>query len=127
MGNVRKANGELTIDQAIGAKIRARRLELKLSQSELGSKLGITFQQIQKYERGSNRVAVSRLISLARALSTDTDYFLAGLDSGKVIASEFTRYMASREGAKICAAMLKLKRPQQQAVIELAQNLALIQ
>lgn len=56
------------IDREIGALIRARRLELGIAQQKLAAELGITFQQVQKYEKGVNRVAVSTLIRIARAL-----------------------------------------------------------
>ena len=57
------------IDRKIGARIRARRLEIGMSQETLASKLGITFQQVQKYEKGVNRVAAPTLLDLAEALS----------------------------------------------------------
>lgn len=55
-------------DKAIGARLRAFRVARKLSQSNLGKALGVTFQQIQKYEKGSNRIAGSRLIQLCEYL-----------------------------------------------------------
>jgi transcriptional regulator with XRE-family HTH domain len=56
------------VDAIIGARIRARRLELDLSQETLAAAIGVTFQQIQKYERGINRVAASTLLDIADAL-----------------------------------------------------------
>lgn len=56
------------VDVAVGARIKKRRKALGLSQTELGRKLGITFQQIQKYEKGTNRIGASRLALLAAAL-----------------------------------------------------------
>jgi transcriptional regulator with XRE-family HTH domain len=56
------------IDHEVGARVRARRRELRLSQSKLGDQLGITFQQIQKYERGTNRISASSLILISEAL-----------------------------------------------------------
>jgi transcriptional regulator with XRE-family HTH domain len=56
------------IDVAVGARIRARRLELGMSQTKLANALGLTFQQVQKYERGDNRVSASTLVRSARAL-----------------------------------------------------------
>lgn len=55
-------------DAAIGARVRARRIEQGMSQEKLGEALGITFQQIQKYEKGTNRIGGSRMIAIARAL-----------------------------------------------------------
>jgi transcriptional regulator with XRE-family HTH domain len=69
--NLQKVN----IDLEIGKKIKELRLIRGMSQSDLGRKVGITFQQIQKYEKGTNRVLVSRLCDLAEALSVDIVYF----------------------------------------------------
>jgi len=63
------------VDVLIGAKIRERRLELGLSQEKLGGLLGITFQQVQKYERGANRVGASRMVDVAHALGVPPSYF----------------------------------------------------
>lgn len=56
------------LDVAVGARIRLRRQELGMSQQELGRQLGVTFQQVQKYERGANRISASTLVRTARAL-----------------------------------------------------------
>jgi transcriptional regulator with XRE-family HTH domain len=58
------------VDCAIGARIRARRIYLRLSQTDLAEKIGVSFQQVQKYERGLNRVAGSKLVAIAGALQT---------------------------------------------------------
>jgi transcriptional regulator with XRE-family HTH domain len=60
------------IDVAVGARIRARRLELGMSQTKLAKALGLTFQQVQKYERGDNRVSASTLVRTASALGVAT-------------------------------------------------------
>ena len=60
------------IDIAVGARIRARRLELGMTQTKLANALGLTFQQVQKYESGDNRVAASTLVRSARALGVAT-------------------------------------------------------
>lgn len=67
-------------DQHVGRRLRGRREELNLSQQELADQLGITFQQLQKYERGANRVSAGRLFDLAKALETRITYFFEGLD-----------------------------------------------
>ncbi|MFC3071214.1 helix-turn-helix domain-containing protein [Phenylobacterium soli] len=58
------------LELSIGARLRARRRQLGLSQTDLAEKLGVSFQQVQKYERGSNRIAASTLVAAAEALST---------------------------------------------------------
>jgi transcriptional regulator with XRE-family HTH domain len=57
------------VDAYIGARMRDRRHELKMSQLDLGKALGVTFQQIQKYERGKNRVSASRLFDICKVLN----------------------------------------------------------
>jgi transcriptional regulator with XRE-family HTH domain len=63
------------IDVHVGGRLRLRRTLLGLSQEDLGIALGLTFQQIQKYERGLNRIGASRLFDMARALEVSVDYF----------------------------------------------------
>jgi transcriptional regulator with XRE-family HTH domain len=68
------------IDVMVGARVRVRRLELDLTQQELGRKLGITFQQIQKYESGHNRISAGRLKEISRVLQVPIAYFFADAD-----------------------------------------------
>ncbi len=73
------------IDVAVGARLRLRRLQLGLSQSALGDMLGLTFQQIQKYERGHNRISTSTLVRAANALECSVA-FLVGETGGDQLA-----------------------------------------
>lgn len=68
------------IDAHVGARLRLRRLTLGLSQEKLGRQLGLTFQQVQKYERGANRIGASRLYAIAQILEAPIAYFFEGLD-----------------------------------------------
>ena len=70
------------IDGVVGARIRLRRKFVGLSQQALGEALGITFQQVQKYERGSNRVSASMLVKIARKLNCPVSYLLAEEELG---------------------------------------------
>jgi transcriptional regulator with XRE-family HTH domain len=63
------------IDVHVGARMRLRRTLLGLSQERLGGMIGLTFQQVQKYERGANRISCSRLFDLSRALDVPVSYF----------------------------------------------------
>lgn len=63
------------IDVHVGSRIRLRRTLLGLSQEQLGDHLGITFQQVQKYERAGNRISASRIFDMARALSVPVSFF----------------------------------------------------
>lgn len=67
------------VDAHIGARLRERRLALGLTQNELGDQVGIAGQQVQKYECGENRVSISRMWSLARALGVSMTFFYDGL------------------------------------------------
>lgn len=67
------------IDQYVGGRIRARRKVLGVSQEKLADQLGLTFQQVQKYERGANRVSASKLYEIARALNASITYFFEEL------------------------------------------------
>ncbi len=68
------------VDKHVGRRMRWRRRELKLSQEALAGRLGLTFQQVQKYERGSNRISAGRLYELAKALETSIPYFYHGVE-----------------------------------------------
>ena len=70
------------VDTRIGARIRMRRMLVGISQTELGEKSGVTFQQIQKYEKGTNRVSVSRLHQIAQTLGVPVEFFYEGLSEG---------------------------------------------
>jgi transcriptional regulator with XRE-family HTH domain len=69
------------VDEHVGIKIRNRRKELRLSQARLGSEVGVSFQQIQKYERGTNRVGASRLAEIAKVLVVPVRYFFPESDN----------------------------------------------
>ncbi|MDZ4775884.1 MAG: helix-turn-helix transcriptional regulator [Alphaproteobacteria bacterium] len=71
-----------SVDKRIGQRVKQRRLEMGMSQERLAELLGVTFQQIQKYEKGVNRVAASRLFELASALGVGLAYFFEGLTAG---------------------------------------------
>ncbi|HET9161693.1 MAG TPA: helix-turn-helix transcriptional regulator [Caulobacteraceae bacterium] len=116
--NRRSAN---PLDVAIGARLRVRRRAAGLSQQKLAERLGVTFQQVQKYERGSNRIAGSTLISIAEALDTPASYFL-GEGAGGAVEDEAMVNIAQRgasdllkqyvhiRSSKVRAALLQLVR-----------------
>ncbi len=74
-------------DIELGKKIRLRRIEQKISQAELGSKLGVSFQQVQKYEKGVNRVGASRLQAIATALDVPVTFFYEGDGANREVES----------------------------------------
>lgn len=68
------------IDRIVGQRLRWRRRKLKLTQEQLGEKLGLTFQQVQKYEKGVNRISAGRLFEIAQVLGISISYFYEGVD-----------------------------------------------
>ncbi|WP_309628761.1 helix-turn-helix domain-containing protein [Brevundimonas sp.] len=123
------ADGRATsnpLDRRAGALIRQRRETLGMTQTDLASKCGVTFQQIQKYERGSNRVSYSRLVQIAAALNTPPAWFFEGLDTDG--AGEFTNEQAgileSPEGRSILRAFPRMDQTMRRAVADLASALA---
>ncbi len=84
------------VDRHIGSRVRARRIMLGLSQEKLADALGLTFQQVQKYEKGVNRVGASRLLQIAGILDVSIDFFFEGVPglraggfSGDSVMAEF--------------------------------------
>ena len=86
------------LELAIGARMRTRRRQLGLSQSELADKLGVSFQQVQKYERGANRVAASTLVAASLALGTTVAWLVGEESSGRDDDEDVFRALA-RPGA----------------------------
>lgn len=74
------------IDRHVGARLRARREQLGISQGKLGRALGVTFSQLQKYEKGSNRIGAGVLYVLARELGVEPGWFYAGLEGTATVA-----------------------------------------
>jgi transcriptional regulator with XRE-family HTH domain len=66
------------VDKHVGARVRARRILVGMSQEKLGNSLGLTFQQVQKYEKGTNRIGASRLQNISKSLNVPVSYFFEG-------------------------------------------------
>src|SRR6201992_1671217 len=66
------------VDKYVGSRVRMRRVLVGMSQEKLGEALGLTFQQVQKYEKGTNRIGASRLQQIARALNVQPSFFFDG-------------------------------------------------
>lgn len=111
------AGGPNPIDMHVGGRIRLRRRLIGVSQERLAHDLGLTFQQVQKYERGANRVSASKLYEIAKSLQCDVGYFFEGLsdpastellDSGQeVVIHEF---LAAPEGIELARLFPKINR-----------------
>jgi len=101
------------IDIHVGSRIRMQRNFVGLSQEKLGERLGITFQQIQKYEKGANRVGASRLQALADILGVQVNFFFEGLrheteQSGFAEAPR-VEYCSSHEANQLIRAFARIK------------------
>ena len=115
------------LDVALGSRIRLRRRELGLSQEQLARQIGITFQQVQKYEHGSNRVSFSRLVAIAHALGCSSTDLIDGLDN-RENSSPFAHHIAclnepgATELLEAYSGILSLKH--RRAIINLTKQLA---
>lgn len=76
------------LDPFIGMKVKQRRMELGMTQGKLGEKLGITFQQVQKYENGRNRISASTLFRISQILGVSISYFVEGFDRSFTLKDE---------------------------------------
>lgn len=129
MSDERHANG---VDKRIGQRVKQRRLELGMSQERLAELLGVTFQQIQKYEKGVNRVAASRLFELSSALGVALGYFFEGLTAGAPqpgLAEEAQDFvydmLATPEGQQLLQIFGSIRSPKvRRRVVELVRALA---
>jgi transcriptional regulator with XRE-family HTH domain len=96
------------VDVHVGQQIRARRKLLRLSQTELGAKVGVTFQQMQKYENGSNRVSASRLAAIAKVLNCPVGDFFLREDKVLPASADFAARLAELE-TRLDAVLQELK------------------
>lgn len=83
-GRYMKSEKPNPVDVHVGARVRLRRTLLGMSQEKLGEAIGLTFQQVQKYERGANRIGASRLFDLSRVLDVPVGFFFDDLDADRV-------------------------------------------
>ncbi len=67
-----------SVDRYVGSKVRSRRMALGISQTKLANALGVSFQQVQKYEKGSNRISASKLLAISQLLERPVSYFFDG-------------------------------------------------
>lgn len=87
------------IDRHVGSRVRMRRVMLGMSQEKLGDALGLTFQQVQKYEKGTNRIGASRLQQISRTLDVPPAFFFEGAPSFEAMANPPTGPLGVSEDA----------------------------
>jgi transcriptional regulator with XRE-family HTH domain len=116
------------VDQHVGALIRVKRKALGITQSELAEALGITFQQVQKYERGANRVSASKLYEIAQKLDTPLAAFFEGLEGphGNLGATraDILRFLGERGSQELIAAFTELRPALRLRLVALAEAMA---
>jgi transcriptional regulator with XRE-family HTH domain len=132
----RSARKPNPIDAHVGTRVRLRRMLLGMSQEKLGEHLGLTFQQVQKYEKGVNRIGASRLFDLSRVLGVPVQFFYdeapteladASLAPGfeeKPAESYVIEFLSTREGMELNKAFVKIADPRvRRAIVELVRAL----
>jgi len=128
----RRAN---PIDVHVGSRVRLRRMLLGMSQEKLGEHLGLTFQQIQKYEKGINRIGASRLFDLSKVLAVPVQFFYeelpmasgdaAGGFADRPAESYAVEFLSSREGLELNKAFARITDPRvRRSIVELVRALA---
>jgi transcriptional regulator with XRE-family HTH domain len=112
------------IDAYVGGRLRARRIELGLSQAALGRYLGLTFSQVQKYEKGSNRIGAGRLYHVAALLGVPVQYFFEGLDDPLREAAGKSETIAPSDAARLHEAFVRISDPHaREALLSLAASM----
>jgi len=107
-----------SLDRFVGTRIRTRRLMVGMSQNALAESIGVTFQQVQKYERGTNRIGITRLTQIATALDTTVDFFMFGapgtLPAGTENAeadkhARLAEILSSKDGMRLVESFLQIQ------------------
>ena len=114
-------------DVVVGTRVRVRRKALGLSQGKLGEELGITFQQVQKYEKGTNRIGASRLLAIAGALGVPVSYFFPDPESGDaaVAPDELNELLGAPGAVELLRDYVQIKDTAvRRSIITLARELA---
>lgn len=118
------------VDLYVGARLRIRRKMMGLSQTQVADALGITFQQIQKYERGANRVSASKLYEIAKSLQAPVAYFFEGLEATADGVSEggepFVHdFLMTSEGLELATQFPRITRSRvRRRILELVRSMA---
>jgi transcriptional regulator with XRE-family HTH domain len=98
------------IDKHVGRRVRMRRLMLDMSQAEIGDALGLTFQQVQKYENGANRISANRLQQLSQILQVPIPFFFDGADANPEVAfpDYVDDFLATSDGLALVKAFMRI-------------------
>lgn len=112
------------VDVHVGKRIRHRRWMIGMTQQQLAERVGIKFQQIQKYETGMNRVSASRLWDIAQAVEVPVSFFFEGLDHGEVQHAIEGDILADKEALQLVRAYYAMPEAQRRQIFELARVLS---
>jgi len=122
------------IDKYVGNRVRMRRLMLDMSQTELADAIGITFQQVQKYEKGTNRISASRLAQIAKTLQVSISFFFENVPLSRTQGGtgsalpEFPEVLATADGLALVNAYIKITNPNlRRQIVRLVEEMADVQ
>jgi transcriptional regulator with XRE-family HTH domain len=111
----------LAVDKHVGSRARMRRMMLGMSQEKLGDALGLTFQQVQKYEKGMNRISASRLQHMSQILQVPVPFFFEGAPGGAAGLNESPSYvnefLATSDGLVLAKAFTRIGDPKLRRLI----------
>lgn len=129
--NVKKAPNP--IDRHVGSRVRMRRVLIGMSQERLGEALGLTFQQVQKYEKGTNRIGASRLQQISTILDAPVSFFFEGAPGADPSANGLqdsassayvVDFLSTTEGLQLNKAFVQIKDPKvRRKIVELVSSL----
>ena len=121
-------------DKHVGSRVRLRRLMLDISQTNLGDALGVTFQQLQKYEKGTNRISASRLQQISIALQVPIIFFFEGLSRTSAASKGMSEapspayvsdFLATADGISLTRAFMQIKNKKlQRGIVNLVEAIA---
>jgi len=122
------------VDKYVGSRVRMRRIMLSMSQEKLGDALGLTFQQVQKYEKGTNRIGASRLHQIADVLQVPVSFMFEGGPMGSMAMNGFDEspsptyvsdFLATSEGLALTRAFTKISDPKlRRSIVDLVEQIA---
>jgi transcriptional regulator with XRE-family HTH domain len=118
-------------DKHVGSRVRMRRMMLGLSQEKVADALGLTFQQVQKYEKGTNRISASRLQQISSVLKVPVPFFFEGapdqskIDAKATPANEASEFLATRDGLALAEAFTAIKDAKlRRSIVSLVEGIA---
>jgi transcriptional regulator with XRE-family HTH domain len=122
------------IDRHVGSRVRMQRMLMKMSQERLGEALGLTFQQVQKYEKGTNRIGASRLQQISKTLNVPPSFFFEGAPTAETFVNGFAEesssqyvvdFLGTAEGLHLNRAFARIKDPKlRKRIVDLVTTLA---